>query len=84
MKIEDYEKAEDLLTTKNLLNRLYRIFSYPYPSIFSPLKRVSFRHEREEICFVSFDEKTQKELKTAIRDVIDKRLNEIDTEIENL
>lgn len=85
MKIKDYEKATDLLESKNKLEKLYRIFSFPYPHIFTPLKKLSFFHNAvDEICFISFDEKTQEELKAAIKQVINKRLKEIKEEIENI
>ena len=37
-----------------------------------------------EVCFISLDEETQKELKDAIKSIIEKRLDEIEDELENL
>ena len=84
MKIEDYEKVTDLLNSKNKLKKLYKIFSFPYPRIFIPLKKLLFFHNDIEICFISLDKKTQEELKAAIEQVINKRLKEIEEEIENI
>lgn len=42
MKIQDYEKVQDLLRSKEKLNKLRRIFCYPYPRIFCPLKKFYF------------------------------------------
>lgn len=85
MKIQDYEKVQDLLRSKEKLNKLRRIFCYPYPRIFCPLKKfLFFYRDTEEICFISFDEQTQKELKESIKQVINKRLKEIEEEIENI
>jgi hypothetical protein len=84
MKIQDYKKVQDLLISKDKLEILYRIFSFPYPRIFVPLKKLLFFCDNIEICFVSFDEQTQKELKAAIKQVISKRLEEIEEEIENI
>lgn len=84
MKIENYEKTTKLLRSKEQLEKLYRIFCVPYPHIFAPLKKLLFFNNDVEICFISFDEKTQKELKAAIGQVIDKRLEEIEEEIENI
>lgn len=85
MKIQDYEKVQDLLKSKEKLNKLRRIFCYPYPRIFCPLKKFLFFYgDVGEICFISFDEQTQKELKESIQQVINKRLKEIEEEIENI
>ena len=85
MKIQDYEKVQDLLKSQEKLNKLNRIFSYPYPSIFCPLKKFLFFHRSVgEICFFSFDRQTQKELKESIEQVINKRLKEIEEEIKNI
>lgn len=85
MKIQDYEKVQHLLKSKEKLNKLDRIFSHPYPTIFCPLKKFLFSYrDVEEICFISFDEQTQKELKESINQVINKRLKEIEEEIENI
>lgn len=42
MKIQDYEKVQDLLKSKEKLNKLRRIFCYPYPRILCPLKKFLF------------------------------------------
>lgn len=82
MKIENYKKMGDLLNSKKILEKLRRIFSVPYPHLF--LKKIIFYTDNDDICFCSLDENTQEELKTAIKDVVNKRLEEINTEIENL
>ena len=84
MKIQDYEKVQDLLKSKEKLNKLRRIFCYPYPYISCPLKKFWFYRDAEEICFISFDKQTQKELKESIKQVINKRLKEVEEEIENI
>ena len=86
MKIEEYKKAKELLESKEILRKLQDIFYYPYPRIFSPLKKLSFFHKSPliEVCFISLDEETQKELKDAIKSIIEKRLREIEDELENL
>ncbi len=85
MKIQDYEKVQDLLKSKEKLNKLRRILCYPYPRILCPLKKFLFFYgDVGEICFISFDEQTQKELKESIQQVINKRLKEIEEEIENI
>ena len=83
MKIETYEEATDLLESKEKLCFLDRIFCYPYPCI--RLKKLSFFYDSVgEISFISFDKKTREELKTAIQQVITKRIKEIDEEIKDL
>lgn len=83
MKIENYEKATDLLESKEKLCFLDRIFGYPYPHI--RLKKLSFFYDSVgEISFISFDKKTREELKSAIQQVIAKRIKEIDEEIKDL
>ncbi len=85
MKIKDYEKVRKLLRSKENLNQLDRIFSKPYPSFYILLKNFYFFHRNEEeISFFSFDEQTQEELRESIKQVINKRLKEIDEEIENI
>ena len=83
MKIETYEKATDLLESKEKLCFLDRIFCYPYPYIC--FKKFSFFYDNVgRISFISFDKKTREELKTAIQQVITKRIKEIDEEIKDL
>lgn len=86
MKIKDYEKVRKLLRSKEELDQLDRIFSHPRPLLFYNLsKNFSFFHSCErEVNFFSFDEQTQKELRESIKQVINKRLKEIDEEIENI
>lgn len=86
MKIEDYEKVRKLLRSKEELNQLDRIFNRPCPSLFYSIKNFSFFHkyEGEEVPLYSFDEQTQEELRESIKQVIHKRLKEIDEEIESI
>lgn len=87
MKIKDYEKVRKLLRSKEKLNQLDEIFNHPCISLFyNILKNFSFfnRLNGEEIPFYSLDEQTQEELEESIKQVIHKRLKEIDEEIENI
>ena len=84
MKIEEYEKAEELIKSKKILRKLHDIFCFPYPKIFSPLKKLLFYHDGYEVSFISLDEETQIELKDSIKSIIEKRLREIEDELKNL
>lgn len=87
MKVKDYEEVQKLLRSKEKLNQLDRIFNRPCISLFyNILKNFSFfnRLDGGEIPFYSLDKQTQKELKESIQQVIDKRLKEIEKEIENI
>lgn len=80
---EDVKKAQELLRSKSTLESLWRIMCLPYPAIFKN-RRIFFGSHFREINFASFDDTTREELKKAIKDVIIKRAEEIDKELENM
>ena len=80
---KEVKKAEELIKSKKVLDSLWRIICLPYPSIFKN-KRIFFGADYREISFASFDETTREELKKAIKDVISKRFEEIDKELESM
>jgi hypothetical protein len=80
---KEVRKAEELIKSKETLDRLWFIIGKPYPAIFKN-RRIFFGANYREISFASFDETTREELKKAIRDVINKRTKEIDNELESM
>ena len=80
---EEVRKAEELIKSKRILNDLWKIMCLPYPAIFNS-RRIFFGRDYREINFASFDETTREELKKAIKDVINKRTEEIDKELESM
>ena len=84
MKIEDYEKARNLIKSKNQLNDLWQIFCKPYPNITYHIKKFLFWTDIGNIDLYQMDKQTQEELRNAIRNIISKRIKEIENEIEAL
>ena len=80
---KDVKKAQELLESKKVLESLWKIMCLPYPAIFKN-RRVFFGANYREINFASFDETTREELKKAIKDVVIKRAEEIDKELESM
>ena len=80
---EDVKKAQKLLRSKETLDSLWKIMCLPYPTIFNS-RRIFFGRDYRELNFASFDETTREELKKAIKDVINKRTEEIDKELESM
>ena len=80
---KDVKKAQELLESKSTLESLWRIICKPYPAIFKN-RRIFFGSNYREINFACFDDTTREELKKAIKDVIIKRAEEIDKELESM
>ena len=55
---KDFEKAQELIKSKEALDDLYRIMCLPYPSIFKN-KRIFFGANYRDISFASFDDTTR-------------------------
>lgn len=73
---ENYEKATEIMyRIKAIKKARFEIFSYPYPS---------FYYDDEEVSFARFDEDTRTELKEAIIDILDKRREVLEKELEDL
>ena len=83
---EIYEQATELRRTKKLLEEVNRIMAFPYPefNIFKPKFSFSYKSERLNVDFVEFDKETIKQLKEAILNVVEKRKQEIEEELERL
>lgn len=69
------EKANEIVRTLQAINKTQGIMSYPYPSLCE---------DREEVCFVAFDKQTLDELKNAIKDVLNRRKEDLKKELEEL
>lgn len=80
---KDVRKAEELIKSKETLDKLSFTIGLPYPTIFKN-RRIFFGGSFREISFASFDKTTREELKKAIKDVIAKRTKEIEKELEEL
>ena len=80
---KDVRKGEELIKSKEALDKLLYTVCKPFPTIFKN-KRIFFGVNFQEISFASFDETTREELKKAIKDVIIKRTEEINKELEEL
>jgi len=80
---KDVKKGQELIRSKDALDKLWRTICLPYPTIFKN-RRIFFGANFREINFASFDETTREELKKAIKDVITKRYAEINKELENM
>lgn len=80
---EEVRKAEELIKSKKILDKLWDIMCLPYPAIFKN-RRIFFGADYREINFACFDKTTREELKKAIKDVINKRTEEIDKELESM
>ena len=80
---KSFRKAQDLIKSKDTLDKFWRIICKPFPEIFHN-RRIFWGYEYREISFASFDETTREELREAIKNVIEKRSKEIDKELEVL
>lgn len=69
------ERANEIVRILQTINKTQGIMSYPYPSLY---------REREEVCFVAFDKQTLDELKNAIKDVLNRRKEDLKKELEEL
>lgn len=81
MKKENLQKAKELASTQYKLKILKDMVSNHW---FSIEKKIRFEDEWSKINLREFDEKTSSELKTIISDYCDKRIADIDKEIEEL
>lgn len=81
--MHDYqlEKAKQLEHDINKLYELNDIFNR-YPIIFK--KRIGFRKKDDEVYLGSLREDVMKEIITAVKNVIDKKLSELEDEFKNL
>ena len=81
-----YEQATKLRRTKKILKEVNNIMTFPYPefNIFKPKFSLSYRSERLNVDFVELDNETIKQLKEAILNVVEKRRQEIEEELEQL
>lgn len=89
---EQLEQGKKLQISLCKLNTLWHILHIPYPRIFSNsrwLRMQMYKHTRfadntDEVCFYDLDEKTREELRTAMKDIISRRMEEVKTELKEL
>lgn len=83
---EIYEQATKLRRTKEILKEVHLIMTFPYPdfNIFKPKFFFSYKSEGLNVDFLDLDDKTRKQLKEAILNVVEKRRQEIEEELKQL
>ena len=83
---EIYEQATELRRTKKILDEVQHIMTFPYPefNIFKPKFSLSYKSKHLNVDFVELDNETIKQLKEAILNVVKKRRQEIEEELEQL
>lgn len=80
------KKANRLVVSSKELEKLQRMMFGSFFNIYKTKynRKLGCENINEKVFFIDFDNKTAKELRTAILNVIEKRQAEIENEIKNL